>query len=546
MKNPVEDRTRNLSARRSQWIKLCMIIVFTGVIALWFGTHGLAQLIDRTKNPNAINAGIAKSFSQQVGTGRGNIMTPDSSMFIVKRDSFRSIRRGRQLFQRKFLRTQGAGPIADDLILGGNIETSLRIGAGLSDSCATCHGRPRGSAGFGGDVVTRPESRDAPHLFGLGLKEMLADEITTDLRAIRSTAILQAQQTNQNVTKNLRSKGIDYGRIIARPNGSLDTTQVSGVDANLRVKPFFAHGGTMSIREFVVGAFNDEMGLQAVDPDLQQAHNGARIETPSGMILDGSTDQVSASLVNTAADDEDGDGIANEIPTSVVDHMEFYLLNYFKAGKYEQTQSTRKGLETFKEVGCAQCHVSDLQVNRDRRVADVETVYDPENGNFNSLFATATPLFSLVPDSSGYPAVKMPNRGQFLVENIFTDFKRHDLGPNFRERNYDGSMQSLFMTTPLWGVGSTGPYGHDGRSMVLMDVILRHGGEAQMARNNFASKNRNRQQDVIEFLNSLILFPPDDTASNLDPGDRNHPLFPQYGQGSIKLGALFNNPNDPE
>jgi hypothetical protein len=67
----------------------------------------------------------------------------------------------------------------------GNIETTLAIGAGLVDSCAGCHWRPRGAAGSGGDVVTRPDSRDAPHLFGLGLKEMLADEITSDLRAIR-------------------------------------------------------------------------------------------------------------------------------------------------------------------------------------------------------------------------------------------------------------------------------------------------------------------------------------------------------------------------
>ena len=33
-------------------------------------------------------------------------------------------------------------------------------------------------------MATRPDSRDAPHLFGLGLKEMLADEITADLRAL--------------------------------------------------------------------------------------------------------------------------------------------------------------------------------------------------------------------------------------------------------------------------------------------------------------------------------------------------------------------------
>jgi mono/diheme cytochrome c family protein len=520
--------------------------VFLIVVTGWFAVGSFAQLIDRTKNPNAANAGIAKSLSQQTGAGRGDMMTPDSSKFIVTRDPFRSIRRGRQLFQRKFLRSQGAGPIADDLILGGNIETSLKIGAGLSDSCASCHGRPRGSAGFGGDVVTRPESRDAPHLFGLGLKEMLADEITSDLRAIRAAALVEAQQKNQSITRELRSKGIGYGRITARPNGTFDISNVQGIDANLRVKPFFHHGGTISIREFIVGAFNDEMGLQAVDPELHQAHNGGRIETPSGMILDGSTDQISAPLANDVSHDEDGDGIANEISTSVVDHMEFYLLNYFKPGSHRQSNSTRKGLDTFKEVGCAQCHVPDLQINRDRRVADVETVYDPVRGNFNSLFATATPLFSVVSDSSGYPNWKRPAAGQFLVKNIFTDFKRHDLGPNFWERNYDGTYQTMFLTTPLWGVGSSGPYGHDGRSMHLLDVILRHGGEAQASRDNFASKNQNKQQEVLEFLNSLILFPPDDTASNLDPGDRNTLNFPQHGQGSIKLGALFNNPNDPE
>ena len=48
------------------------------------------------------------------------------------------------------------------------------------------------------------------------------------------------------------------------------------------------------------------------------------------------------------------------------------------------------------------------------------------------------------------------------------------------------------------------------------------------------------------FLNSLVLFPPDDTASNLDPGDRAAQYFPQYGHGSIKLTELFNDPTDLE
>ncbi len=532
--------------RRVRRLKLTVAVLAVSGITYWAGASALAQLIDRTKNPNTVNAGIAKSLSQQVGAGRGTMMMPDSSMFIIRRDPFRSIRRGRQLFQRKFLRTQGAGPIADDLVLGGNIETSLRIGAGLSDSCASCHGRPRGSAGFGGDVVTRPESRDAPHLFGLGLKEMLADEMTADLRAIRQSAITQAAATHKNVTKDLVAKGVNFGKITAAPNGSVNTSLVRGVDADLRVRPFFAHGGTFAIREFVVGAFNDEMGLQAVDPDMMTAHNGGVVETPSGMKLDGTKDQIASPLATSESHDEDGDGVANEVPASLVDHLEFYLLNYFKPGTYEVTHDVQMGKDVFRSIGCAQCHVPDMQVNVDRRVADVETAYDTQRGNMNTLFATATALFEPVNDSSGYPAWLRPKKQAFMVRNILTDLKRHDLGPNFFERNYDGSMRTEFLTTPLWGVASTPPYGHDGRSMTLSDVILRHGGEAQAARDRFANLNKPQKRRILDYLESLVLFPPDDTASNLDPGNRNDPNFPQYGQGSIKLSALFNNPNDPE
>src|SRR5580704_8477029 len=174
-------------------------------------TLGYAQLIDLTKAPNAANAGIAKSLDQEIGAGRGDIMTPDSSAFIINRDPFRAVRRGRQIFQRKFQRLDGAAPYLRDGT--GDIANNVTIGAGSTDSCAACHGRPRGSAGVGGDVVTRPDSRDAPHLFGLGIKEMLADEITADLRNIRRTAIAQAASNKTAVTMTLASKGIQYGSI---------------------------------------------------------------------------------------------------------------------------------------------------------------------------------------------------------------------------------------------------------------------------------------------------------------------------------------------
>ncbi|HJY85174.1 MAG TPA: di-heme oxidoredictase family protein [Candidatus Binatia bacterium] len=73
---------------------------------------------------------------------------------------------------------------------------------------------------------------------------------------------------------------------------------------------------------------------------------------------------------------------------------------------------------------------------------------------------------------------------------MFTDFKRHDLGPRFYERNWDGTLQTMFITRPLWGVGSTSPYGHDGRSMTWDDVILRHGGESQKSGDAYAALPR--------------------------------------------------------
>ncbi|MFT6863672.1 MAG: hypothetical protein ACJAVK_002233 [Akkermansiaceae bacterium] len=553
-----------------------------------------AQLVDETQvEPTVVGGTIGKSLEEQIGSGRGDDVTPQSSVYIIKRDPARSIRRGRQLFQRKFTLAQGLGPRVNPHS-SGNIILNPGLGAGLSDSCAACHGRPRGSAGFGGVVATRPDSRDSPHLFGLGLQEMIADEMTQDLRSLVQEALLakpaearpqegarehinsrsRTSQRGKSRTRTgsdhrneshnrdrggdripnevgefmeviLRSKGVDFGKIIMKPDGEIvDRSGLKGIDDDLRVRPFFAQGSGYSIREFIVGALKDEMGLESPDPDLLAASKGDTVVTPSGLVLDGKTDTIHAPPVATRGEDGDGDGLANEIDTAVVDHLEFYLLNYFKPGLGKQTRQTRRGQQVMKTISCIQCHKPNFTIEHDRRVADVETVFSPENGIFNRLYATAETRFDVEDDGEEYPKL-LPSKEKFVVKNIYTDFRRHDLGPAFHERNYDGTLQTEFMTEPLWGVGSTSPYGHDGRSINLEEVILRHGGEAERSKRQFERLREEDQSAVIAFLRSLVLFPPDDTASNLNPGNRNGNPQDPADHGSIDLGALFQIP-DPD
>lgn len=545
-------------------------------------TSATAQLRDVTQNPDiagvpghpAASAGIGLSFVAEQGAApnsHGNVNLIGSSAWIIARDPARAVRRGRQLFQRKFTFAQGNGPTTDDGI--GSSGADVSRSAGFADSCAGCHGRPRGSAGFGGNVVTRPDSRDSPHLFGLGLQEMLADEITTELRGLREAARTEAQRTNRTVSRELRSKGISFGTIKANANGTIDASGVQGINADLRIRPFFAQGGTVSIREFAVGAFNAEMGLESPDIDLIAAQTG-RVVTPAGMVLDGRVDFVENAPVQSTSADVDADGVTNEIPVSIVDFMEFYLLNYFKPATGKPSTEATLGRILFTQVGCASCHVPNLTINRDRRVADLETVHNPAQGNpFNNLFSTATllvvpnPAVPEVLDGTQVvqPGGLLPAGNSFLVRNFFADFKRHDLGPNFNERNYANFVAQVsgfgpgpgtplpvepppvppfnfvtqHITEPLWGVGDTAPYGHDGRSGTLDDVIRRHGGEAQSARNNFVALPALAQDWLITFLRTLVLFSPDDTSSTLAPANPATPGYPQIGHGSIALSAVF-------
>ena len=193
--------------------------------------------------------------------------------------------------------------------------------------------------------------------------------------------LTEARASGSAVTRSLSAKGIDYGSITAKPDGTVDTSNVEGVAPDLRVRPFFAHGGTMSIREFINGAMNNEMGFQCWDPELSKAVDAkSPMTTIAGMRLDASKDSVESPPEPDPTKVAEGKLPRNQVATAIVDYLEFYLLNYFKPGVYEQTEAVKSGRATFSGIGCASCHIPDLSIDRDRRVADVETVTIPHEG----------------------------------------------------------------------------------------------------------------------------------------------------------------------
>lgn len=156
----------------------------------------------------------------------------------------------------------------------------IRTSAPDSNACAGCHNQPR--AGGSGDIVANvfvlaqaldlvtdsvapafSNERNTLGMFGAGPIEMLAREMTADLRALRAAALQKAVYSGTPMSAALDTKGVRFGSITAWPDGSVDTSAVQGVDADLIVKPFHQAGVVRSIREFTVNAFNHYHGMQA-------------------------------------------------------------------------------------------------------------------------------------------------------------------------------------------------------------------------------------------------------------------------------------------
>ncbi|AGY58055.1 di-heme oxidoredictase family protein [Gloeobacter kilaueensis] len=401
--------------------------------------------------------------------------------------------RGSSLFQAPFNRLDGHGDPRRAHLRPGSPFFRFR---GLdSQSCLECHNNTGLSAslqskadsdgGAGGFVATafklsgvspgaasRGTFRNPPSSFGSGYIELLAREMSAELREERKRALAAAKATGRPQSVPLVAKGVFFGRLTARPNGQIDGRQVAGVDRDLTVRPFGWKGHSHSIRAMTLEAADFHFGMEP----SEVAGRGV---------------------------DNDGDGVKDELSAGNVSAIVLYVA-FLRVPQQDTAElneeAIARGERLFGTAGCATCHVPALPLADS--LYKIEDPFYPDRGFARDLT-----------DHRGNPSAAVPQlrrkKNGELVVPLFSDLKRHDLGPTLAEEiptlstggEYIPGRQ--FRTPPLWGVGDTGPWLHDGRATTLSDAIAAHGGEATASRRRFIALSEADRRAIVEFLKSL-------------------------------------------
>jgi CxxC motif-containing protein (DUF1111 family) len=83
----------------------------------------------------------------------------------------------------------------------------------------------------------------------------------------------------------------------------------------------------------------------------------------------------------------------------------------------------------------------------------------------------------------------------------YTDMLLHQVAPEGSPGVASGNALPLeFRTTPLWGLGLSEPYMHDGRSFTIEDAIARHEAESAASRRAFEDLSAEERAAVLSFL----------------------------------------------
>ncbi|MCY4009348.1 MAG: hypothetical protein OXF22_06310 [Anaerolineaceae bacterium] len=387
-----------------------------------------------------------------------------------------------------------------------------RVSAPDSNSCASCHIQPRegGSGEFAANVFLLAQHADptlettsqmfSNHrnplgMFGSGPIEMLAREMSTDLWELRDSALAEARAEQTAVTVDLITKGVSFGVLVAEPDGTLDTSGVKGVDADLVIKPFHQSGTKVSLRQFSANSMNQHHGMQAEERfDLNPA-----IGVP----------------------DFDQDGVERELTIGDITALTIYQAALATPGRVMPEDPARRaaairGEQVFAAIGCTSCHIPELRLE-----SRFYTDPNPFNSPDTMRDMTQTVRFDMTVQGE-HP--RLERSGEGAIVRAFTDLKRHTLCDPMDQPDairffcneqlldsrpdQDGrSGTEFFLTRKLWDAGSSPPYGHRGDLTTLSEAILMHGGEARATRDAFVALDFADQQALVEFLLSLQVLP---------------------------------------
>ena len=156
------------------------------------------------------------------------------------------------------------------------------------------------------------------------------------------------------------------------------------------------------------------------------------------------------------------------------DDLTAYLKSLPRPTQIDSTgPGVREGRKWFSKVGCADCHRADL--------GPVQGIYS------DLLLHDMSPL-----SSSG-------TYGRIIRAQVAKADRARHRGKKFAS----GVSPTEWRTPPLWGCRDSGPYMHDGRANTLDQAILAHTGQALASLGVYKSLSREKQQQIVAFLNSL-------------------------------------------
>ena len=304
-----------------------------------------------------------------------------------------------------------------------------------------------------------------PFLFGGGGVELLGKEMTMDLQQ----HLADARAATAGTVTELDTHGVNFGHLVSLGGGAVDLSNVEGVgpehiasvspEEALVVRPFGRKGENFTMRDFDRGAMQFHFGVQPVE-----------------VVGDGV--------------DEDGDGVANEVTVLEMTTLHVFDVTNPRPRQVELSGAAVAGRETFSTIGCADCHRPTIQT-RSRRVP------------------LAFPEVAEDPSANVYARIDLKEAGfhrsgSGVAVPLFSDLKRHDMGPGLAETFEKGEIANEeFITARLWGIADSAPYLHDGRATTLTEAVEQHGGEAQAARDSFVALSPEGRDELLAFLGTL-------------------------------------------